>query len=73
MLDWREVPKTYYDAVDAWNKKKNLKNFYGVYVNGFRFKHLWQRPLWRVWRVIRNTWINKKYQLIYFVDREQMK
>lgn len=55
----------FYIVISNWVKKKNFKNFCQVYKYGFTYKHLWNRPLWRVWRIIRNTWINKNYQIIY--------
>lgn len=51
-----------YNSIANWNRKKNFKNFCMVYKYGFYLEHLWQRPLWRVWRIVRNTWVSKKYQ-----------
>lgn len=68
------ISKNSYNAIDNWNKKKNLKNFCMLYKHGFTYKNLWQRPLWRVWRIIRNTWIIKtKYNDIYLLDESKLK
>lgn len=68
------ISKECYNSVVNWNKKKNFKNFCMVYKYGFRFEYLWQRPLWRTWRIIRNTWILKeKYLQFELVDRSELK
>lgn len=71
---YKIISKKCYDSVISWNKKKNFKNFCMVYKYSFRFKYLWQRPFWRVWRIIRNTWILKeKYLQFELVDRSEFK
>jgi len=66
-----------YNIINDWNKKKNLKNFYNLYKNGFRFKRIWSRPVFRVYRIIRNT-VTKRYLKIYedgvkIYDKETVK
>ena len=74
MPSYRNISKECYDSVINWNKKKSLKNFCMVYKNAFRFEHLWQRPFFRVWRIIRNTWMLKeKYLQFELVDRSEFK
>lgn len=72
-MSFYKIPKDGYDSIINWNKKKNFKNFCMVYKYGFTLKYLWQRPLWRVWRIIRNTWILKIYQKFNSIDRSELR
>lgn len=68
------ISKECYNSVVNWNKKKNFKNFCMVYKYSFRFRYLWQRPLWRTWRIIRNTWILKeKYQKFNSINESELR
>lgn len=42
-------------AIREWNKKKSFRNFAQLYREGFTYYTLWQNPVWRVFRIIRNT------------------
>lgn len=53
-----------YMAIYNWINHKSIKNFCILYRDGFDFKHLWARPLWRCWRIFRNTHINHRYEEI---------
>lgn len=66
------ITKTQYIVIDNWNKNKNWKNFKALFILGFNLKG-WQRPVWKCWRIIRNTWINKIYLNIYEVDVDKLK
>ena len=55
------VPYESYIAIYNWMNHKSLKNFYILYRDGFLFNHLWSRPLWRCWRILRNTHLNNRY------------
>lgn len=69
-----DISKDCYNSIINWNRKKNFKNFCMVYKHGFDFKYLWQRPFWRTWRIIRNTWILKeKYQQFNLIDKSELK
>ena len=68
------ISKECYNSVVNWNKKKNFKNFCMVYKYSFRFRYLWQRPLGRTWRIIRNTWILKeKYQKFNSINESELR
>jgi hypothetical protein len=55
--------KKTYAAIVKWVEHKSLKNFFKLYKDGFLFNRLWTCPLWRIWRIIRNT-ITKRYDEI---------
>ena len=44
-----------YDAIVHWVENPSIKNFFKLYRDGFTFRFIWWRPLWRIWRIIRNT------------------
>lgn len=52
----------YAEIYDKWNKEKSFKNFIMVYKYGFTFNSVFRRPLFRVWRIIRNT-LTHRYEL----------
>ena len=56
------IPRKTYIAIYNWINHKSIKNFCILYRDGFYFNHLWSRPLWRCWRIFRNTHINNRYQ-----------
>lgn len=58
------VPYKTYMAIYNWVNHKSLKNFCVLYRDGFLFNHLWSRPLWRCWRIFRNTHLNNRYNEI---------
>lgn len=58
------VPYKTYMAIYNWMNHKSLKNFCVLYRDGFLFNHLWSRPLWRCWRIFRNTHLNNRYNEI---------
>lgn len=68
----RMITKVQYLAMDNWLKKKNWKNFKTLFILGFELKG-WQRPVWKCWRIIRNTWITKIYYNIYELDVDKLK
>lgn len=59
-----------YTIIDNWNRNKNFKNFCNLYKYGFTYKYFWFRPLWRLWRIFRNTYISKSYLKIYEVNKD---
>lgn len=66
------IKKVQYIAIDNWLKKKSWKNFKTLFILGFELKG-WQRPIWKCWRIVRNTWINKIYYNIYDLDIDKLK
>ena len=66
------ITKTQYIVIDNWNKNKNWKNFKALFILDFNLKS-WQRPIWKCWRIVRNTWINKKYLEIYEINVDKLK
>ena len=66
------ITKTQYIIIDNWNKNKNWKNFKALFILGFNLKS-WQRPIWKCWRIVRNTWVNKKYLEIYEINVDKLK
>ena len=66
------ITKVQYLVIDNWLKEKSFQNFKTLFVFGFNLKD-WQRPIWKCWRIIRNTWINKKYLEIYEIDIDKLK
>lgn len=55
--------KEAYAVIVKWVEHKSFKNFLKLYKDGFLLNHLWMRPLWRIWRIIRNT-VTKRYDEI---------
>lgn len=55
--------KKAYDAIVCWVEKPSVKNFFKLYRDGFTIRFIWWRPLWRIWRIIRNT-VTGKYKQI---------
>lgn len=66
------ITKTQYIVIDNWNKKKNWKNFKALFILGFNLKS-WRGPIWKCWRIVRNTWINKIFLEIYGIDVDTLK
>ena len=66
------ITKAQYSAIDNWLKEKSLRNFKALFILGFSLK-CWQRPVWKCWRIVRNTWITKKYYNIYELDVDKLK
>ena len=57
-----------FEAIYNWINHKSLKNFCILYRDGFLFNHLWSRPLWRCWRIFRNTCLNNRYNEIKIIS-----
>ena len=57
--------KDFIEAVILWNHKKSFKNFIYLYKKGFE-KHsiVYYCPIWKVWRILKNTYLNNKYEEI---------
>lgn len=51
-------------AIYNWVNHKSIKNFINVYRDSFRFRFMWWRPLWRCWRIIKHTYIDKRYDKV---------
>lgn len=66
------ITKQQYIAIDNWLNDKNFKNFKTLFIVGFNLKK-WQRPIWKCWRIVRNTWINKIYYNIYEINVDKLK
>ena len=66
------ITKSQYLAIDNWLKEKSLRNFKTLIIFGFNLK-CWQRPLWKCWRIVRNTWITKTYYDIYKLNVDKLK
>ena len=66
------ITKEQYLVIDNWLKEKSLRNFKVLFLLGFNLKG-WQRPVWKCWRIVRNTWITKKYYNIYELDVDKLK
>ena len=58
-----EKNKKAYNAIVIWVKNPSIKNFFKLYKDGFLIRFIWWRPLWRIWRIIRNT-ITGRYKEI---------
>lgn len=46
------IKRKFYEAVIAWNKKKNFSTFIQIYKDGFNSNAFFG---FRIWRIIRNT------------------
>ena len=66
------ITKVQYTAIDNWLKEKTFQNFKTLFIFGFNLKG-WQRPIWKCWRIIRNTWITKIYYDIYKLNVDKLK
>ena len=66
------ITKIQYLAIDNWLKEKSWKNFKALFILGFNLKY-WQRPFWKCWRIVRNTWIIKTYYNIYELNVDKLK
>ena len=51
----------FYIAIQKWNKKKNLSNFILMYTDGFTYHSSIKKPIFRVYRIIKNT-VTGKYK-----------
>ena len=58
-----EENKKAYNAIVCWVENPSIKNFFKLYKDGFFIRFIWWRPLWRIWRIIRNT-ITGRYKEI---------
>lgn len=56
--------KKQFIAIYNWVNHKSIKTFIAVYRDAFDINFMWWRPLWRCWRIFRNTYINKRYSEI---------
>ncbi len=50
-----------YNVVCDWNRNHSVKNFLRLYKHGFNYKWLLWRPIWRIWRIFRNTVLSARY------------
>lgn len=66
------ITKVQYLVIDNWLKEKSWQNFKALFILGFNLKG-WQRPIWKCWRIIRNTWITKNYYNIYELNIDKLK
>lgn len=66
------ITKIEYLAIHNWLQKKSWKHFKTLFILGFELK-AWQKPLWKCWRIVRNTWITKKYYEIYDLSIDKLK
>ena len=53
--------RPFYKAVSAWNREKSLKNLKHIYVEGFSYEKPSQRPVYRLFKIFKNT-ISGKYK-----------
>lgn len=53
--------RLFYKAVCQWNKKKNIRTFFVLYRDGFTHYTLRENPVWRVYKIIKNT-LNGRYE-----------
>lgn len=56
-----ETERKLRDAYLLWREKKTLKNFRRMLRDGFTGGFI----VWRMWIVIRHTWIDGRYEEIY--------
>ena len=66
------ITKIQYLVIDNWLKEKSWQNFKVLFILGFNLKS-WQRPIWKSWRIVRNTWITKIYYNIYELNIDKLK
>lgn len=54
------------EVVTNWNHKKTFHNFIQLYKKGFENNHsiMYYCPIWKVWRIFKNTYLNNKYKEI---------
>ena len=52
------------NALHDWNQRHSIRNFLRMYRHGFNYKWLIWRPLWRIWRIIRNTYLTDNYLML---------
>ncbi|AOZ97865.1 hypothetical protein bhn_II066 (plasmid) [Butyrivibrio hungatei] len=58
----KQTKQKYIEVVSAWISRKSIKNFASLYKYGFLYESVFTRPIWRVYRIIRNT-VTHKYDL----------
>ena len=63
------IERKFYEAVIAWNKKKNFSTFIQLYKNGFYSNAFFG---FRVWRIIRNTLIGRYKDLEIKVNNKEI-
>lgn len=53
------------NIVIKWNHNKNFTNFKMIYKFGFENNSiLYHFPPWKIWRILKHTYIDKKYEKI---------
>ena len=50
------IQREFYEAIVAWNEKKNFSTFTQMYKNGFDSNAFFG---FRIWRIIRNTFTGR--------------
>jgi hypothetical protein len=63
------VKRKFYEAVVAWNKKKNFSTFIQMYKNGFDSNAFFG---FRIWRIIRNTFIGRYKDIEEKVNKKEI-
>lgn len=63
------VKRKFYEAVVAWNKKKNFSTFIQMYKNGFDSNAFFG---FRVWRIVRNTIIGRYKDIEEKVNKKEI-
>ena len=60
-----------YEVIRDWNERRTAANFFRVYKHCFDYRYLLWRPLWRIWRIFRNTVLTDKYEKLeqWYADR----
>lgn len=55
------ITKLQFEVVSEWNQKRSLRNFARLYRHGFNYEWVLWRPIWRIWRIFRNTVLTNNY------------
>jgi hypothetical protein len=63
------IERKFYEAIIAWNKKKNFSTFVQMYRDGFDSTAFCG---FRVWRIIRNTFIGRYKDLETKVNKGEV-
>jgi hypothetical protein len=63
------IERKFYEAIIAWNKKKKISTFIQIYRDGFNSNAFFG---FRVWRIIRNTFIGRYKDLETKVNKGEV-